>query len=130
MKKTLLIVIVIVSCCLLSLVVPALAADRPCKPIWDRVAGHSFTWSVGEDVYRIDFSDSYVGPCPQGVAEIYDGVYIAPRLTIPYVSGRDFVILQFEEGAELKLFLTPTGLEQIVFPPDRIILKPLEKMGK
>ena len=125
MKRSLL--IVVVCCCLLLLAAPTLAADRPCQPIWDNVAGHSFAWTVGEDVYRIDFSDSYVGPCPQGIVEIYDGIYIAPRLTIPYVSGRDFVSLQLGDGAELKLFLTPAGLEQIVFPPDRIILERLEK---
>lgn len=122
MKKSLLIVI---TCyCLLLPAVPTLAADRACAPIWDQVAGHAFTWIVGEDSYQIEFSDSYVGPCPQGIVEVYDGVYIAPRLTLPYISGNDFVILDLGAGGELKLYLTPAGsLEQIVFPPDRIILE-------
>jgi len=121
MKKTL------VSLLILSIVVlaaPTLAADRACAPIWDQVAGQNFTLSVGEQEFQIAFSDSYVGPCPQGIVEVYDGVYIAPRLTLPYISGNDFVILDLGAGGELKLYLTPAGsLEQIVFPPDRIILE-------
>jgi len=125
MKKLLLVMLVVLNA--VFLLGPVYAADRACQSIWDDVAGHSFTWTVGEDTYRIEFSDSYVGPCPQGIVEIYDGFYIAPRLTLPYISGDDFVILHLGEDTDLKLLLTPVGLEQIVFPPDRIILEKVEK---
>lgn len=42
-------------------------AFAACQPIWDKVAGHTFTI---QDLVVV-FSEAYAGPCPQGEVEIF-----------------------------------------------------------
>jgi len=84
---------------------PCPAADRACEPIWNDVAGQTYVLDIGEQSYDIQFSESYAGPCPQGMVEIYDGVYIAPCLTCRYVSYGDNLIAIICGDAELPLML-------------------------
>lgn len=96
------------------LVVPAIAADRMCEPIWSKVAGHSFT--IANTDYTIVFSQSWAGPCPQGELEIFqDGVSIG---TLTYMSqGSNTIVV----GDELTFVLI--GNDLLYITPDTLILK-------
>jgi len=122
MKKLLLLVLLGV---FLLVPKPCPAADRQCPLIWDSVAGHDFTLTLGDQDYDVRFSGSYAGPCPMGTVEVYDNVYVAPRLVCPYRTGsNNSVVLELGEDADLILYLWQGKLVQIVIPPDAIVLEP------
>ncbi len=78
---------------LLLLAVPALSADQACAPIWDNVAGHTYAMAVEDQNLDVVFSPSFSGPCPQGTVEVYDGIYVAPRLECHYMTQGDNLVV-------------------------------------
>ena len=100
--------------CAMFLVGSVYADDRACEPIWERVAGQTYVLNIGDQAFDIQFSEAYAGPCPQGICEIYDGVYIAPRLTCRYMA--DNLISITCDGVDIPFMLM--GDKLILVDPD------------
>jgi len=106
-------------------IIPKPCPAGQCQTVWDNIAGHNFVLTVGDQEYDVEFSDSYIGPCPAGIVEVYDGIYIAPRITCPYrSSGDSSVVLELGDNAELDLYWWNGKLTQIIIPENAIILEP------
>ncbi len=88
-----------------------LASDRACDPIWTDVAGQTYDL----DGLEVVFSGSYAGPCPQGIVEVYDGIYIAPVLECIYTSQGNNIVVVNCDGVELSFRLDGNKL-RIVDP--------------
>ena len=97
MKKLLLLLVLT----LLLVPRPCPAGDRACQPIWDDVASQTYTLVADNQSFDVVFSGAYAGPCPQGVVEIYDGIYIAPVLECTYTSRSNNLVVVDCSGSEL-----------------------------
>lgn len=71
---------------------PVISEDRTCAPVWDNVSGQTYVLDIDGQSYDVVFSPSFTGPCPQGEVQIYDGIYIAPRLTCSYMTEADDLV--------------------------------------
>lgn len=114
MKKLLLLLVAIVFISIIPK--PCPAADRACEPIWTGVAGQTFVLETEAQDYDVVFSGAYVGPCPQGVVEIYDGIYIAPVLECTYSSGGDNLVYLDCGGDEDIPFILRAGKLELYVP--------------
>jgi len=119
MKK--LILIATMMAMLLIIPKPCPAADRACQPIWDDVAGQTYVLVVDDQSFDVVFSGSYVGPCPQGELEIYDGIYIAPILKCRYTSGGDNLVNINCGGDDIPFILRGNKLE--LYVPSDIVME-------
>jgi len=102
--------------CVMFLLGPVYADDRACDPIWTFVAGQTYRLNVGDQAFDVQFSESYSGPAPQGICEIYDGVYIAPRMTCRYMAHGDNLISITCDGVDIPFMLM--GDKLILVDPD------------
>lgn len=96
------------------------AADRPCQPIWDFVAGNTYELVIDNQSYDVVFSGSYAGPNPQGILEIYDGIYIAPVLQCRYTSGNDNFVYVNCGGDDIPFILRGNKLE--LYIPSKVVM--------
>lgn len=112
----------IVACCLVLLfALPTMAANSMCPLLWDNVAGQTYTINTPDQMFDVVFSPSFVGPCPQGIVEVYDGVYIAPVLECNYMAaGSDKVTVDCGTGEILFLL---TGDRLLVIDPDAFYMQ-------
>ena len=107
---------------MLLLITPLLAADRACGPIWNDVAGQTYVLVIDGQSYDVVFSESFVGPCPQGVLEIYDGIYIAPVFKCRYTSGGDnFVYINCGTDEDIPFILRGNKLE--LYVPSEVVME-------
>jgi len=105
---------------------PCPATDRACEPIWTDVAGQTYVLVINDQSFDVVFSDSYVGPCPQGELEIYDGIYIAPILKCYYTSGGDnFIYINCDTDEDIPFILRGNKLE--LYVPSEIVMERVEK---
>jgi len=96
-------------------------SQSPCQPIWDDVAGQVYILTIEDQEFEVVFSGSGCGPCPQGIVEIYDGIYISPILECRYVSrGMDAIVLDCN-GTEINFTLKRNRL--IVFDPNALYME-------
>jgi len=116
MKKLLLLLVLT----LLLIPRPCPADDRACQPIWDDVAGQTYVLVVDDQSFDVVFSGSFVGPCPQGELEIYDGIYIAPVLQCRYVSGGDNFVNINCGGDDITFILRENRLE--LYVPSEVVM--------
>ena len=100
---------------------PCPAADRACEPIWNDVAGQTYVLVVDDQSFDVVFSGSFVGPCPQGELEIYDGIYIAPILKCKYTSGGDNFVNINCGGDDITFILRGNKLE--LYVPSDIVME-------
>jgi len=90
----------------------AISSERACQPIWDKVAGHSFT----VDNLEVVFSEAYAGPCPQGVVEVFQGTESLG--TFRYMTQGDNEIVIADD-----LIFVLVGNDLIYITPDTLILE-------
>lgn len=100
--------------------VPALAAERPCSLIWDNVAGQTYTISTPDQTFDIVFSPAEAGPCPQGVVDIYDGVYIDPVLNCRYMTASNNTVKINCGAGDITFLLTENKL--LMIDPDALFM--------
>jgi len=96
-------------------------AERACEPIWSGVAGQTFVLEIGDQTFDVVFSGSYSGPCPQGIVEIYDGIYVAPVLKCKYTSGGDNFVYINCGGDDIPFILRGNKLE--LYVPSEIVME-------
>ena len=99
---------------------PCPAADRPCQPIWDFVAGNTYVLVIDNQSFDVVFSDSFVGPAPQGSLEIFDGIYIDPVLKCRYTSGNDNFVYINCGGDDIPFILRGNKLE--LYVPSNVVM--------
>ncbi len=103
------------------LVVPALAGDRMCAPIWNDVAGQTYVLDLGEQSLDVIFSESYTGPCPQGGVVIYDSATNDELLKCRYMStGINTIYLDCGTGTDIDFMLI--GDQLIYIDPNTLIM--------
>ena len=117
MKKLLLLLALFM---LLLIPDPCPAADRAYQPIWDFVAGNTYELDVGDQSFNVEFSESFVGPAPQGRVEIYDGIYVKPVLECGYHStGYNTIEIECAESG-LGITFMLLGNKLIIYDPDAV----------
>ena len=99
---------------------PCPAADRPCQPIWDFVAGNTYELVIDNQSYDVKFSEAFYGPCPGGVVTVSDGIYMAPRLECTYSSGGDNFVYVNCGGDDIPFILRGNKLE--LYVPSKVVM--------
>jgi hypothetical protein len=94
-----------------------------CAPAWKTISGQTYQVEIGEIDYRLEFSQGYVGPCPQGDVWLYVGDDADAVARWWYTTTDDTVsVLDPDTFARVLWFFRSATGDLVLIPGDTIII--------